>query len=132
MADFVNLDPRAAGWPMARPAAPVTPAVGVWPAAKANGESAARQQPAFVVPLPANPASGERQRQNTLDQPAGELTDTRPSGPFTAQRLAQEAQEAVSSPEIVPLRTAATAAYLKTRNSHIQILRSIQALDLRV
>jgi hypothetical protein len=129
LADFVNLDPRAAGWPMARPAAPVTPAVGVWPAAKANGESAARQQPAFVVPLPANPASGERQRQTTLDQSAGEPADTRPSGPFTAQRLAQEA---VSSPEIVPLSTAATAAYLKTRDSHIQILRSIQALDLRV
>jgi hypothetical protein len=129
LADFVNLDPRAAGWPMARPAAPVTPAVGVWPAAKANGESAARQQPAFVVPLPANPASGERQGQKTLDQPAGEPTDTRPSSPFTAQRLAQET---VFSPEIVPLRTAATAAYLKTRDSHIQILRSIQALDLRV
>ena len=129
MADFVNLDLRAAGWPMARPAAPVTPAVGVWPAAKANGESPTREQPAFIVPLPANSASGERLRQTTSDQPTGEPTDTRPSGPFTAQRLAQET---ASPPEIVPLRTAATAAYLKTRDSHIQILRSIQALDLRV
>jgi hypothetical protein len=129
LADFVNLDPRAAGWPMARPAAPVTPAVGVWPAAKANGESPAREQPAFIVPLPTHSTSGERPRQTTSDQPTGEPTDTRPSSPFTAQRLAQET---VSSLEIVPLRTAATAAYLKTRDSHIQILRSIQALDLRV
>jgi hypothetical protein len=51
------------------------------------------------------------------------------SGPFLAQRLAQE-----SETETPPSSRASTAlaAYLRTRDSHIQLLPAYDALDLRV
>lgn len=126
MADFVNLDLRAAGWPMARPAVPVNPAVGVWPAAQASGQSPAREQPALQASQPTRARAGASSPQNASSTQTGTSGQ---SAPFTAQRLAQETETAA---ERQPLRSAAMMAYLKTRDSHIQILRSIQTLDLRV
>ena len=128
MVDFVHFDTRAAAWPMARPAVPITPAVGVWPAAKVNGESAAKERSAPETQRPTSPTHGEPSQQDTPAQTDESATGL-PSGPFTAQHLAQQSE---SEPVLRPLRTVATAAYLKTRDSHIQILRSSQTLDLRV
>lgn len=114
---------------MARPATPVTAAIQPWAATKANGESSVGDRPALDGRLAARPTLGDAARppapQDAADQPA----TIQPSGPFAAQRLAQESG---LSQDPGPLRTVAMAAYLKARDSHIQILRSIQTLDLRV
>ena len=129
----VNLDPKAAGWSMARPATPIPAIVEPLPATSIHGESRVRARPA-ADGLPATrsmldgatPQSPEKQRD-------GDSSTAAQSGPFTAQRLAQESeQEAEPSSDLAPLRGAATAAYLKARDSHIQIMRSIQTLDLRI
>ncbi len=136
MVHSVNFDIRTIGWSMARPATPVTAAIQPWSATKANGETSVGERPTLDGRLAARPTRGDTAQpaapQNQTDQPA----TTQPSGPFAAQRLAQESdqesdQESGLSQDS-PLRAVAMAAYLKARDSHIQILRSIQTLDLRV
>lgn len=128
MAYSVNFDVRAIGWSLARPATPVAAAIEPWSSTKTNGESTVGERPAVDGLLGTRPRRGETSQSSAAVQ-ADEAPAGQPSGPFTAQRLAQETEP---SSDLGPLRTAAMAAYLKARDSHIQILRSVQTLDLRV
>ena len=114
---------------MARPATPVPAAIEPWSATKANGESTIRERPAVDGLLGTRPTLGETPQPSASEQQTDDRAAMRQSDPFTAQRLAQETER---SSDLGPLRTVAQAAYLKARDSHIQILRSVQTLDLRV
>jgi hypothetical protein len=113
---------------MARPATPVSAAIEPWSATKANGESTVGDRPAVDNLLGTRPTRGETSQPSNAVQ-SDEAAAVRQSGPFTAQRLAQETER---SSDLGPLRTVAMAAYLKARDSHIHILRSIQTIDVRV
>lgn len=128
----VNLDPKAVGWSMARPATPISAIVEPLPATQIHGESRVRAR-AAAEGLSATRSTLEgATRRSTDQQQADDSSTTAQSGPFTAQRLAQESEESELSSDRGPLLSAAMAAYLKARDSHIQILRSIQTLDLRI
>lgn len=129
----VNLDPKAVGWSMARPATPIPAIVEALPATNIHGESRVRARPAADGLLATRSMRDGGTPRPGEEQQDGDSPTTAQSGPFTAQRLAQESeQEAEPSSDLGPLRSAATAAYLKARDSHIQIMRSIQTLDLRI
>ena len=113
---------------MARPATPVSAAIEPWSATKANGESTVGERPTVDGLFGTRPTRGETSQPSSTGQ-SDDAAAIRQSGPFTAQRLAQETERSTNPG---PLRTVAIAAYLKARDSHIQILRSIQTLDLRV
>lgn len=129
MPNFVILDPRTAGLPMARPTASVTPAGEARPATTAGREGPAKEQFAVDAARSRGSARSTPPRQNVPEERTGDILDARESGPFAAQRLAQEADSESASRSLLPT---AMAAYLKARDSHVQILSSSQALDLRV
>lgn len=125
MSSFVIPHPRIAGQPAAQPGAVVAAALAARRAVTARAEDSARERLASGTPARPN-------RAPTRPSAAAATTDTvdiRESGAFAAQRLAQEAE---SDPGVRTRPSSAAAAYLRTRDSHIQILPSIEALDLRV
>lgn len=130
----VNLDSKAVGWSMARPAVPIPAIVEPLPATNIHGESRVRARPAAEgLPAARSTLDGAARQSTDQHQTEGSST-TAQSGPFTAQRLAQESEQEAAEPssDRGPLLNAATAAYLKARDSHIEIMRSIQTLDLRI
>jgi hypothetical protein len=95
-------------------------------AVTAKTEDSAKER--FASGTPARP-NGAPTRPQTAAAAATGAVDVRESGAFAAQRLAQEAEPDAG---FRARPSSAAAAYLRTRDSHIQILPSIEALDLRV
>jgi hypothetical protein len=129
---FMILDPRTAAHATARPSALVAQALAARRAAAAGGEGPARELPIrelFARDAPARPVDRAPARPQAADARTADTRGMRESGTFTAQRLAQEGEPDARTRARLP---SATAAYLRTRDSHIQILPSVQALNLRV
>lgn len=126
MTNFVILAPRTAGLPKALPAPPIAPAR---QATLAGGEGRAKELYAVV----ASPSTAlTRGMPAQFDIQATHRRDSRErqdSSPFTAQRLAQETDPDSGAGSLLPT---AIAAYLRARDSRIEILSSVQALDIRV
>lgn len=130
MANYVVIAPRTTATPLVQPQAPIAPLDEAQRAARAGRDGFANNLHA----LDAAP-SNARFRTSSAPSPmpggrrAGDPAEGRDSSPFFAQHLSQESD---SDSSLDSQRSAAIAAYTRTRDSHIEYLPSFQALDIRV
>lgn len=129
VANFVILSPRTAGQPMVLPPPSRAPLDAARRTAMANYEGRAQELSVFDA-SPSTARTGGIPIQYDIQATHNRnSTGRRDSSPFTAQRLAQESDSAPAAGSPLP---SAIAAYLRARDAHIEILSSIQPLDIRV
>ena len=133
MANYVIIAPRAAGQPMVQPPAAIAPLDEAHRAAKMGRDGRANDSYAFdVAPSSARFRGSSAPSSAPYNMPARRAQDAVERGDscsFSAQRLSQETD---ADPRISARLPTAIAAYIRARDSHIEILSSFQTLDIRV
>jgi hypothetical protein len=129
VANFVILSPRTAGLPRVLPSPSLAPLDAARRAAIANYEGRAQELSVFDA-SPSTARTGGMPIQYDIQATRNRnSTGRQDSSTFIAQRLAQETDPVTEAGSPLP---SAIAAYHRARDAHIEILSSIQPLDIRV